>query len=69
MGYVICILVGFSIGVIAMSLLHTSAKTSVDERVAYLKRIKNTNAKGKSEYDKGYTAGIEYAYTVFEEEI
>ena len=63
------VILGIFIGIALMSILQASRVSDISNKINYLKRIYKTNSKGKSDYDKGYAAGIKYSYTIVEEEL
>lgn len=63
------VILGIVIGIIMMCLLQANRTSMQERKIEYLKKVYKTNSKGKSDYDKGYAAGIKYSYTIIEEEM
>lgn len=73
MGVIAGVIIGVYIGVTLMCLLQVSRLNKRDvenkQMIDYLHTYLETNSKGKTEYDKGYTDGLEYACALIEEEL
>lgn len=71
--FIIGIIIGSGIGICLMCLLQINRVDSRERKkikvLKYLKKYSSTNAKGKTEYDKGYAEGLEYAYEMIKEEL
>lgn len=69
MGVIGGFLFGVCFGIALMCLLQIYRVTETNSKIRYLKKVCKTNKKGNSEYDKGYSDGLEYACTLMEEEL
>lgn len=63
------VILGIFIGIILMCLVQADRVSMHNKKIQYLKRVYKTNSKGKSDYDKGYAAGVKYSYMILEEEM
>lgn len=68
MGVMIAFIAGGIAGIVLMCLLQANRINEINFKIRYLKKVCKTNRKGNSEYDKGYSDGLEYACTLLEEE-
>ena len=73
MSYIIVSFISFALGTALMCLLQINRENSRDIRISeikdYLHTYAMTNNKGRTEYDKGYANGVEYASVLIEEEL
>ena len=66
---IILFILGVVGGVVLMCLVQANRVNELNFTIRYLNKLSKTNKKGKTEYDKGYAEGLEYAYEMIKEEL